>query len=95
MSSESEYPRWAAASLDLAKRAAVLDDKTRLLVIAEAWLDLADRIRRARRRAAGGASDDNAAEHPLVTSALGSNNADTHRAAPSQPLGSCSGGAQR
>jgi hypothetical protein len=95
MSSESEYRRWAAASLDLGKRAAELTDRTRLFVIAEAWLDLADRVSRATRRAAGGASDDNAAEHPLVTSAFGSNNADTHRAAPSQPLDSCSGGAQR
>ena len=40
----SEYRRLAAASLDLAQRAAALADKMRLLVIAEAWLDLADRV---------------------------------------------------
>jgi hypothetical protein len=93
MNSESEYRRWAAACLDLGKRAAELTDRTRLLVIAEAWLDLANRVGRAIRRGAGGASD--AAEHPLVTTAFGSNNADTDRAAPSQPLESCSGRAQR
>jgi hypothetical protein len=52
MSSESEYRRWAAACLDLGKRAAELTDRTRLFVIAEAWLDLADRVGR---RGAGGA----------------------------------------
>jgi hypothetical protein len=82
MSSESEYRRWAAASLDLAKRAAALADKTRLLVIAEAWLDLADRIGRAQRRAAQQAIDDPASAHSLVTSALRSDDADI-RAAPS------------
>jgi hypothetical protein len=55
MSSESEYRRWAAACLDLGKRAAELTDRTRLFVIAEAWLDLADRVGRTRRRGAGGA----------------------------------------
>jgi hypothetical protein len=43
-----EYRRLAAACLDLAKRAALLADKTRLLFIAEAWLDLADRVTKAR-----------------------------------------------
>ena len=46
MSLEFEYRRLAAACLDLAKWAAVLADKTRLLLIAEAWLDLADRVTR-------------------------------------------------
>jgi hypothetical protein len=46
MSLEFEYRRLAAACLDLSKRAAVLADKTRLLLIAEAWLDLADRVSR-------------------------------------------------
>ncbi len=40
----SKYRRFAAASLDLAQRTAALADKTRLLVIAEAWLDLANRV---------------------------------------------------
>jgi hypothetical protein len=34
------------ASLDLAQRTAVLADKTRFLLIAEAWLKLADRVAR-------------------------------------------------
>jgi hypothetical protein len=53
MSSESEYRRWAAASLDLANRAAVIADKTRLVAIAEAWLNLADRISRAHKHVGG------------------------------------------
>jgi hypothetical protein len=51
MSLELEYRRLAAACLDLAKRAALLADKTRLVLIAEAWLDLADRV--TRKRASG------------------------------------------
>jgi hypothetical protein len=86
MSSESEYRRWAAASFDLAKRAAVLGDRARLLLIAEAWLDLADRIGRASRRVARQAVDETAAEHPLVTSAFGSDDADTRRAEPPLPV---------
>jgi hypothetical protein len=46
MSLQIEYRRLAAACLDLAKRAAAQTDKTRLLLIAEAWLDLADRVTR-------------------------------------------------
>ncbi len=45
MSLEFEYRHLAAASLDLVKRAAAPTDKTRLLAIAEAWLQLADRVR--------------------------------------------------
>ena len=44
MSLEFEYRRLAAACLDLAKRADVLADKTRLVLIAEAWLNLAGRV---------------------------------------------------
>jgi hypothetical protein len=69
MSSESEYRRWAADCLDLGKRAAELTDRTRLLVIAEAWLELADRIGRANRRPARQTIDNTVAEHPLVTNA--------------------------
>jgi hypothetical protein len=61
MSSESEYRRWAAAGLDLGKRGAELADRTPLFVIAEAWLDLADRVGRASRRPARRAIDDTAA----------------------------------
>ncbi len=46
MSLEFEYRQMAAACLDLVKRAAAPADKTRLLLIAEAWLKLADRVRR-------------------------------------------------
>jgi hypothetical protein len=72
MSSIFEYRRLAAASLDLAQRTAVLADKTRFLLIAEAWLKLADRVARksadGKRRAAG--RIERAAEHPSVTSIL-------------------------
>jgi len=70
MSLEFEYRRFAAACLDLAKRAAALADKTRLLVIAEAWLELAERVT----RKDGNAKHRNGAssEHLLVTSVLDS-----------------------
>ena len=66
MSLEFEYRRLAAACLDLAKRAAVLTDKTRLLLIAEAWLNLADRVARKDRNA--GRRNADSAGQPLVTS---------------------------
>jgi hypothetical protein len=44
MSLEFEYRRLAAACLDLAKRADVFADKMRLILIAEAWLNLAGRV---------------------------------------------------
>ncbi len=43
MSSVDEYRRSAASLLDLAHRTDSPTDKGRLLVMAEAWLDLADR----------------------------------------------------
>jgi len=46
MSLEFEYRRLAAACLDLAKRSTIVADKTRLLLIAEAWIDLAERVTR-------------------------------------------------
>ena len=46
MSKEAEYRRHAAALLDLAKRASNDHDKKRLLVISEAWLNLADKLSR-------------------------------------------------
>jgi hypothetical protein len=54
MSLEFEYRRLAAACLELSKRAAGLADKTRLLTIAEAWLDLAERVTRNRSKAKDG-----------------------------------------
>jgi hypothetical protein len=44
MSREVEYRRYAAALLDLAKRAATAAGKARLLVMAEAWLALAAKL---------------------------------------------------
>jgi hypothetical protein len=66
MSKIDEYRSFAAACLDLAKSTADHTDKTRLLLMAEAWLDLADRtaalIKNPLRRFV---------EHPLVRRALG------------------------
>jgi hypothetical protein len=42
MSFENEYKRFAAASLDLTERATDLSHKVGLLIVAEAWLDLAE-----------------------------------------------------
>jgi hypothetical protein len=42
MSCESAYKRFAIASLDLSERGKNLADKSRSLIVAEAWLDLAD-----------------------------------------------------
>jgi hypothetical protein len=44
MAKDTEYRDLAAAGLDLAKRAANLEDKLRRLTIAEAWLSLANRV---------------------------------------------------
>ena len=64
MGLEEEYRKNAADSLDLANRQTTTADKSRLLLMAEAWLDMADRLaRRLRRRAT--------VEHPLVEQALG------------------------
>jgi hypothetical protein len=43
MRSENEYRRFAAASLDLSKKAPDLASKAHFLFMAEAWLDLAER----------------------------------------------------
>ena len=48
MSKEHEYRRYAAVTLALAQRANSNADKSRLLVMADAWLDLADRAYKAR-----------------------------------------------
>jgi hypothetical protein len=42
-SKEEDYRKNAADSLELAQRAVLTVDKSRLLGLAEAWLDLADR----------------------------------------------------
>ena len=46
MTKEDEYRRNAAQSVELAKRASSPVDKGHLLLLAEGWLDLADRVRR-------------------------------------------------
>ena len=46
MSIEEEYRKNGADSLDLATKQANSTDKTRLLLMAAAWLDLADRLAR-------------------------------------------------
>ena len=46
MSKEEDYRRHAAYTLDLAQRALTSDDKARLIGLAEAWLNLAERVRR-------------------------------------------------
>ena len=43
MSKEDEYRKNAAETVRMASRAATNEDKGRLLAMAEAWLDLADR----------------------------------------------------
>jgi hypothetical protein len=43
-----DYRKNAAETVQLAQRAATISDKGRLLKLAEAWLDLADRARRVR-----------------------------------------------
>lgn len=64
MGLEEEYRKHAAVSLDLANRQTMAADKSRLLLMAEAWLDMADRLaRRLKRRST--------VEHPLVEQALG------------------------
>jgi hypothetical protein len=46
ISKEDDYRRNAADTLQLAQRASSCSDKGRLLKLAEAWLDLADRAHR-------------------------------------------------
>jgi len=64
MSNESDHRKYAAFTLELASRTSSNFDKLRLLAMAEAWLDLADRARRV-------SWHYTAKEHPLVTAKLG------------------------
>jgi hypothetical protein len=66
MSKDEEYRGLAASCLQLARASRRLDQKARLLAMAEAWLNLAERasglaMHHARR----------VAEHPLVRKTLG------------------------
>jgi hypothetical protein len=45
MMSEDEYRRYAAESLALAQKTTNLDDRTRLLAMAQAWIALADKAK--------------------------------------------------
>jgi hypothetical protein len=47
MSKEHEYRNYAAKMMDLAQRASSTADKERLLMMTEAWLDLAARAHQA------------------------------------------------
>ncbi len=62
MSKEDDHRKYAAYALDLASRTSSDTNKLRLLVMAEAWLDLANRARRVHYTAK---------EHPAVTAKLG------------------------
>jgi hypothetical protein len=66
MSREDNYRSGAAASLHRALRATSIADKARLLAMAEAWLDLADRARKVTEQRVPGI-----AEHVLVRARLG------------------------
>ncbi len=65
MSNEAEYRAFAAYCLDFAKSTSNIADKMRLLTMAEAWFDLADRRNRVVKRPAT-----KIPEHPLVLKAL-------------------------
>ena len=50
MNKEDDYRRNAADTVRLAQHASSSEDKGRLLKLAEAWLDLADRTRKTAKR---------------------------------------------
>ena len=66
VSKQDDYRRHAAEMVDLASRASSMADKRRLLAMAEAWLDLADRAHSSMHRHASRLD-----EHPLLSSKLG------------------------
>jgi hypothetical protein len=66
MTKETEYRANAANSIELANRASRMRNKSRLLELAEKWLDLADRSHRLTRR-----FTPTAWQHPLLRSKLG------------------------
>ena len=73
MSKEDDYRRHAADTLDLAQRANSTADKARLLIMAEAWFDLADRARKVARRRVEKRRED---LHPLLRSKLFNRNSE-------------------
>jgi hypothetical protein len=66
MSTEDDYRKNAAESIDLAQRATSTRDKGRLLALAEKWLDLSERARKAASRRI-----EKKQEHPLLKAKLG------------------------
>ena len=71
MSKEEQYRRAAAETISLAHRAKRTEDKSRLLAMAEAWLDLADRAHQITKRQVR-----KVREPPLLSSKLGRYQAD-------------------
>jgi hypothetical protein len=65
MAKHDEYRRFALLCLQLANAASSPPDRTHLLTMAEAWLDLAHRAGRQPRHAIA------PGDHPLVRRALG------------------------
>ena len=63
MTNQDDYRKHAAQLVDLARRSDCTADKGRLLAMAEAWLDLADRGRRLVDR-----QRHRLDQHPLITS---------------------------
>ena len=72
MSKTEEYLDNAAETVDLANRASSSADKSRLLRLAEKWLDLAERASQL-----VGRSRSPVGEHPLVTRVLGDHGRET------------------
>jgi hypothetical protein len=66
MTKEDDYRKNAAETVELANRAISSADKSRLLRLAENWLDLADRAARLTRRFGPRQEPDLRPEHPLV-----------------------------
>lgn len=66
MTKEEDYRRNAAETVDLAHRASSPADKSRLLAMAEAWLELGDRAHRLARQ-----QKRKVREHPLLRAKLG------------------------
>ncbi len=66
MSKEIEYRAFAASCLEMASKTSDGADNTRLLAMAEAWLDLAERARRLARQPTAADIPD----HPMVAETL-------------------------
>ena len=63
---DAQYRGFAASCIDLAKSSPTFAEKTRLLAMAEAWLNLADRVVQAAKHPVCQIAD-----HPLVRKTLG------------------------